>query len=433
MRQPLVHLAARLGEVLSFRVLVVFLALGTCLLAVIISTWRMDSRFDALASLECESALSAYDTGGPQKLLSVMQRHESESGVRAWLFDENGHSLGGGPDRSSLFPVKPLFSRLFSMIRGRYPSDARAVGHIESYSCVVISDLEGFHRAGHISSFAFLSILCSTIAAYVILRMRRLETAISRFGAGGLEIRVPSDNRDPVRRLSQAFNQMADRVESLIEAHRRLCIDISHELRSPLTRLRLAIGLTRSGTRGALEQIELESFRLNDLVDQLLDVARAEVDPTVLKKEIIDMRALMAEVADDCAIDARERGCELDLRMSQPGTILGDPELLRRAIENPLRNAIRHSRAGSIVELTSGGDADCAVVSIRDQGPGVPESSLQEIFRPFYRVEADRDRGTGGTGLGLAIVERAVALHRGSVKAENSAPGLRVEIRLPRK
>jgi two-component system sensor histidine kinase CpxA len=225
---------------------------------------------------------------------------------------------------------------------------------------------------------------------------------------------------------------MADRVELLLAAHRRLCIDVSHELRSPLTRLKVAIGLARLGTRGALDQIELESYRLSDLVDQLLDVARAEVDPRALRNELVDLRSLAAEVLDACAVEAHEQGCEIGVGAFQPGTVVGDAELLRRAIENPLRNAIRHSPPGSRIDISGGGDEFFAVVSIRDRGPGVPESALTQIFRPFYRVEAGRDRDSGGSGLGLAIAERAVALHRGSIKAENCAPGLRIEIRLPR-
>jgi two-component system sensor histidine kinase CpxA len=181
-----------------------------------------------------------------------------------------------------------------------------------------------------------------------------------------------------------------------------------------------------------LGQIELEASRLNDLVDQLLDVARAEVDPTALHPESIDMESFLSEVVDDCSIEARERGCELDLRFEGSGSVFGDPELLRRAVENPLRNAIRHSPKGSPVEVTCNGNTEFSVISIRDWGPGVPDAALDEIFKPFYRVESDRDRNTGGSGLGLAIAERVVALHRGSVKAENATPGLKVEIQLPR-
>jgi signal transduction histidine kinase len=423
-------------RLLDIRILVAVLALGTCFTAVMIAQWfdRMESRFDALAGLECETALSSFATGGLERLQAVMQRRQAISGVRAWLFDENGRALGGGPTRSAVLSKESWRARLLASLQGRHHGDVWVVEKIGGYSCLVTSDLEReFHGARSIQFLAFLAILCCVIAGYVTLRMRRLEAAISRFAAGGLEIRVPSDNRDPIRRLSEAFNRMADRVESLVNAHRRLCIDVSHELRSPLTRLRLAVGLARSGTPGALNQIELESFRLNDLVDQLLDVARAEVDPTALKREEIDLDSLISDVIDDCTIEARERECALHFRTFQSSTIWGDAELLRRVIENPLRNAIHHSPAGSTVEIGGRGDENFVVVSIRDHGPGVPESTIPEIFKPFYRVEPDRDRETGGSGLGLAIAERAVAVHHGSIKAENATPGLRVEIRLPRK
>jgi two-component system sensor histidine kinase CpxA len=419
--------------------LVAFLLLATCFVATIFFHWftQLGSKFNALANFECEAAASAYESGGPEKLESAMQGHEVQSGVRAYLFDSAGHNLGGGPDRASLLSVKPFYLRALSRLRGQRIGDVdvRMVPQTSKYQCAVTSDLEqrAFYGNRAVRLLAFLATLCYGVAGYVTLRLRRLEAAIRSFGAGKLEIRLPSNSRDPIRRLSQAFNQMASQVETLVDAHKRLCIDVSHELRSPLTRLRLAIGLARSGTHGALEQIELEAVRLNELVDQLLDVARAEVDPTAFRREMIDMESLLTEVVDDYTIEANERGCELDLRFDQPGSVLGDPELLRRAVENPLRNAIRHSPAGSPVEIACDGNADLAVISIRDLGPGVPDSDLHEIFKPFYRVEADRDRDTGGSGLGLAIVERAVGLHRGSVRAKNFTPGLKIEIRLPRR
>lgn len=416
--------------------IVIFLVLATCFVGTIffyrLTQWG--STFNALTSFECEAAASAYQTGGPQKLESVMRQHEKESGVRAYLFDQDGRNLSVGPDRAALLSVQPFYLRALARLRGRPIGAARAVPG-ETYPCVVVTyDVEhgAFFGSRAVLLLAFLALLCYGIAGFVILRMRRLETAIRSFGTGKLEIRLRSNSRDPLRNLSEAFNQMAGQVETLVDAHKRLCIDVSHELRSPLTRLKLAIGLARSGTHGAFEQIDLEASRLNDLVDQLLDVARAEVDPTTIHPENIDMETLISEVVDECSIEARERGCEMELRLEGAGAISGDPELLRRAIENPLRNAIRHSPPGAPVEVTCNGDPDFAVISIRDRGPGVPDAAIQRIFKPFYRVESDRDRDTGGSGLGLAIVERVVALHRGSVKAENIAPGLKVEIRLPR-
>ena len=421
--------------------LIVFLLLATSFVTLIFFRWftELSSKFNELANLECQSAVTAFDAGGPKKLDTVMQQHEAVSGVRAYLFDKGGHNLGDGPNLSTVLAQKPRFSRILERLEGKRSSElnGRVVPQSSNHECVVVTpDLENAEYPGYadraVVLLAFLAAVCYGVAGYVVVRMRRLETAIRSFGTGKLQIRLASNSRDPIRHLSEAFNQMATQVESLVDAHRRLCIDVSHELRSPLTRLKLAIGLARSGTNGAFEQIELEASRLNDLVDQLLDVARAEVDPTALRPEHIDVESFVTEIVDECSIEARERGCEVDLRLENPGSVMGDPELLRRAIENPLRNAIRHSPSGSPVEVSCDGGVDFAVISIRDRGPGVPDSAIQEIFKPFYRVEPDRDRNTGGSGLGLAIVERVVALHRGAVRAENAMPGLKVEIQIPR-
>jgi signal transduction histidine kinase len=419
--------------------LIIFLLLATSFEALVFFRWFTDlsTQINALANLQCKAAISAYKSGGPQKLESAMQQYEEESGIRAYLFDPSGRNLGGGPDRRSVLSMNRMFIRVLAQLEGKSPSafSGRVVAQTSDHACIVVNyELEDVQVYAHraFGFLAFLAVLCYGIAGYVLVRMHRLENAIRSFGTGKLEIRLRSNSPDPIRHLSEAFNQMASQVESQVDAHRRLCIDVSHELRSPLTRLKLAIGLARTGTHGAFGQIELEASRLNDLVDQLLDVARAEVDPTALRPERIDMESFVTEVVDECSIEARERSCEVDLRFENPGIVIGDPELLRRAIENPLRNAIRHNPPGSPVEVTCGERADFAIISVRDWGPGVPDTEIQKIFKPFYRVESDRDRNTGGSGLGLAIVERVVALHHGAVKAENAMPGLTIEIRIPR-
>jgi two-component system sensor histidine kinase CpxA len=420
--------------------LIISLLFGTSLLLLITFRWNtaLATKFTTLANLECKDAVDAFESGGPRKLESVMKGHEAEAGVRAYLFDKNGRNLGGGADLASLLSREPFFSRITNLLTGK---PASALSHMwvvpqtSNRECVVATpsfDDVQVYGTRTLGLLAILAVLCYGLVGYVVVRMRRLEVAIRSFGTGELQIRLPSNARGPIRRLSEAFNQMASQVELLVEAHKRLCIDVSHELRSPLTRLKLAIGLARSGTPRALEQIELESTRLGNLVDQLLDVARAEIDPTTLRKEVIDVESFISDLADECRMEAREHGCELELRFEAPGTIVGDAELLRRAVENPLRNAIRHNLARLPVEITCNGNAEFAAISIRDRGPGVPDSALQEIFKPFYRVESDRDRDTGGSGLGLAIAERAILLHRGSILAENVAPGLRIDIRLPR-
>jgi signal transduction histidine kinase len=207
---------------------------------------------------------------------------------------------------------------------------------------------------------------------------------------------------------------------------------MAHELRVPLTRLLLAIPVARRGALGGLDRIEVEASRVNVLVEELLEVARAEVDPTALEMESVDLEMLLAEIADHCRIEALDRGCEIQLRLERPGSILADVDLLTRAIENVLRNAVQHTPRGTQIQLSSYAEYQSAIITVRDMGPGVPEAALAEIFRPFYRVDAGRDRATSGTGLGLAIAERAIAVHRGVIWAANCHPGLLVTLRLPR-
>ena len=238
---------------------------------------------------------------------------------------------------------------------------------------------------------------------------------------------------DSMGRLARTFNQMADRIESLLEGNRRLCIDISHELRSPLTRLRLAVGLARSGSVGALQCMETEILRLDELVNTLLDTARAEADVDTLRAEPVSLQSLLVDITQGCSIEANDRDCSFNIDVVEAGTLEGDPGLLRSALENIVRNAIRHSPRGTTVDIHATRDASGTIqLCVRDYGTGVPISSLEKIFQPFYRVESDRNRSTGGTGLGLAIAKRIITVHGGSVKAENSNPGLRVAVSFPR-
>jgi two-component system sensor histidine kinase CpxA len=188
----------------------------------------------------------------------------------------------------------------------------------------------------------------------------------------------------------------------------------------------------RSGSSAALNRMETEILRLDELVDTLLDTARVETEPEALRSEDVSVQGLLMNIAADCSIEANDRHCVLNVDAKDVGSILGNPELLRSAIENIVRNAIRHSPEGSTIDIRAERDAvDAVRISIRDRGTGVPDAALEKIFQPFYRVESDRDRNTGGTGLGLAIAKRIITVHSGSVKAENSHPGLRVEVSLP--
>ena len=226
---------------------------------------------------------------------------------------------------------------------------------------------------------------------------------------------------------------MAGRIQTLVNAERRLLLDISHELRSPLARLRVAVELARSGENRDthLDRIDKEAERLNSLVGGLLQVTRAEGDPDALRAEPVRLDRLLGDLVADSSLEAQAHGADMRVTGSQAVTIQGDPELLRRAIENVIRNAIRHAPQGTAVEATLRAAEGQATVQIRDYGPGVPAEALPRIFDPFYRVETARDRASGGAGLGLSIARRAVELHKGSIRAANAQPGLSVEIILP--
>jgi two-component system sensor histidine kinase CpxA len=226
---------------------------------------------------------------------------------------------------------------------------------------------------------------------------------------------------------------MAERTETLLTAERRLLLDISHELRSPLARLGVAIELARSGEdlESHLNRIQKESDRLNSLVGELLQVTRAEGDPSSLRREPVQLDELVAQVVEDAGIETEAHGCHIRYATQVRAMLDGDPELLRRALENVIRNAIRYAPRDSEVEVSLETADGSVVCRVRDYGPGVPEESLERLFDAFYRVGSDRSRNSGGIGLGLSIARRAIELHRGTITARNVHPGLEVEMHLP--
>ena len=271
------------------------------------------------------------------------------------------------------------------------------------------------------------------LAIHLASPLRGLRRVLEKFGRGDLGVRYHLARRDEIGDLAQAFNRMADQITTLLTAERRLLQDVSHELRSPLARLGFAVELARTSPdrEAALGRIRKEADRLNNLVDELLQLTRAEGDPGARNLEDVDLGKLLHELVADCALEADAAGCRLTLAGERSVVVTGDRELLRRACENILRNAIRHAPPGSAVEVELARHGDRAEIAVRDHGPGVPREALTDIFEPFFRVEGDRGRSSGGVGLGLAIARRAVELHQGHVTAFNANPGLVVAIELP--
>ncbi|MFZ0394453.1 MAG: ATP-binding protein, partial [Terracidiphilus sp.] len=251
----------------------------------------------------------------------------------------------------------------------------------------------------------------------------RLETRVKerRPGAPG--------KGDEFAGLVHDFNHMAERLEGLVSAQRLLLRDVSHELRSPLARLSVALELSRDDADQTmttnLDRIERETERLNQLIGQLLTLAQMESVETLERAEPVSLKKLLQQVIPDAEYEAQQREAVVELKAECEGMVDGRRELLYRAIENVVRNAVRYTEAGTRVEIRLKEDRTrkMAVIEVSDRGPGIPEAELEAIFRPFYRLDAARSAHTGGVGVGLAIAERAVKLHNGQIRALNREGG----------
>jgi len=388
-----------------------------------------------LIAFQLEEARTAYETGGQPGLEQFMRRFHLVFAGEGILTGPSGRDLLTGADESGLLGKSREESR-FPALRVRGAVIARNSADGKYWFIFVIPHIRlgyWFLAPQHWWMMAAGVFLCYLLAYYLTYPVRKLQRAVERFGRGDLSARSATRRRDELGELGRTFDRMADRIQTLLDAEHRLLLDISHELRSPLARLRVAVELARSGQNreAHLDRIDREAERLNSLVGGLLQVTRAEGDPESLRREPVRLDRLLGELVADSSLEAESRGNEVRLVGGQPVTVQGEPELLRRAIENVIRNAIRHAPEGTAVEVgLEAGDGRCTL-RIRDYGRGVPEEALPRIFDAFYRVETDRDRASGGAGLGLSIARRAVELHKGTIRARNAGPGLVVEIDLP--
>jgi two-component system sensor histidine kinase CpxA len=284
---------------------------------------------------------------------------------------------------------------------------------------------------------------CWWLARHITTPVLQLRAATQHLADGQLTTRVGrlvTRRHDELADLGQHFNQMAARLEALLTSQQLLFRNVSHELRSPLARVQVALGLLRqhTGAEAAryLERIEREVDRLNRLIGQLLTLARLESGVEVAQGEVCDLRALVQEVVADGDFEAQARQGAVMLVSAEACCVSGTTELLRSAIENVVRNAVRYTTAGTTTDVRVYGhgapEARHAVIEVRDHGPGVPEEELAHLFQPFYRLAQARTPQPGGAGLGRAITERVVQIHRGTLAAANApGGGLLVRIQLP--
>ncbi len=398
-----------------------------------------------------------YEQGGKAATDDYLRRLERNTRMRVHLFDEEGNQLAG----REISPELEEMARL-SIAEGRdnFSQKARTdflTRWIQSESgnrYLIASESgrppwlrlpfwPGVWWAQLLAVILTTGALCYLLARYLSSPVVKLRAATQQLAAGDLSARVGAANnkrRDELADLGRDFDIMAERIESLMVSQQRLLHDISHELRSPLARLKIALELARQGDPAdvgwALDRIDREGDRLDDLINQLLTLARLESVSPVAKTDPVDLKRLVSEIVMDADFEARNNNREVKIVTAEDCLIDGNKQLLRSAIENVIRNAVTYTADGTDVEVRLQCEVKAensqAVISVLDQGEGVPQAALEKIFLPFYRVTDARDRQSGGIGLGLSISQRAVKIHGGTITASNAeAGGLLVQLRFP--
>jgi two-component system OmpR family sensor kinase len=273
------------------------------------------------------------------------------------------------------------------------------------------------------------------LAEHLTAPIRRIQAGARALASENLDLRVSAGlegRKDELAVLARDFDAMADQLRANRNATTQLLRDISHELRSPLARMRVALGLARQPPADfarQLDRLEREIERLDAMISQVLKLARLHGTDELMVREPFELDEVIDEVARDANFEGAAKQCAVNLRGACNARILGNRELLRSAIENVLRNAVHYSPRDAAVDITVSRLKSGVEILVRDRGIGVPSAELQRIFEPFYRVAESRDRDSGGEGIGLAITSQVMKAHGGSAQAAN-APGGGFEVRL---
>lgn len=299
-------------------------------------------------------------------------------------------------------------------------------------------DAPFMHLIPIISAIMASLIFAVILAWYFSKPIKNLRTAFKAVANGNFQpeaAKVMGKRSDELADLSHDVDNMAQQIHNLMNGQQRLLHDVSHELRSPLARMQVLIGLAKQQpekTDALMERIEKESFRMDELVDELLTLSRLEAGVQQPLSELIDVEGLLADIVEDAELEANAKQCHIDLTGQTHAVVTGNTEMLYRAIENVIRNAVKHTQPDSHITILTSVDSTQSLltISVMDCGPGVPNNSLEAIFKPFFRIKnaANND----GYGIGLAIAHQVIKTHGGSIKASNRPEGgLQVDITLP--
>jgi two-component system sensor histidine kinase CpxA len=399
-------------------------------------------------------AVETFERDGPTSAASYLSKLETNSHVRTCLFNHEGRPISGGgcgafedtagrvtASRKADFNFKYGIARVGTILNGRngqqyifateLPAGPRAAVGMSRFGFALPWGL----------AFLVSGFICYLLARYITGPVLRLREASQQLATGELGTRAAAgmeQRGDELGDLVRDFNAMADRIEQLIATQRQLLYDVSHEVRSPLARLNVALDLAREekGEDSALEHMQQDLDRLDQTMERLLTIARLDTSAAPEATVPLNVTDLVSQIVADGQFELKGQDRSIEFNATGNCTVRGNSQLLHSAIENVIRNAIRYTSPGSAVKVEvrqmQNEDAGHARLTVRDHGPGVPEAELANIFRPFYRIADARDRDSGGTGLGLSIAERVIRLHGGQISAENAeGGGLCINIVLP--
>ncbi len=427
---------------------------------------------DAIATREFEShewqrhapvelaAAEALAAGGPARLRAWVAANEHRvPGHDLFVVGPDGRDILGRPLSPPAIRRLRLGRRAAALVKHdrtqgihlqpMRPSPRLVTADGAAYTILVVprrSMLFGaFALPGIPPAVLAIALIVSAIASGWLARhlsapIRRMQAGARALASDNLAVRVSvglDGRRDELAVLAREFDAMADQLRATRAARTRLLRDISHELRSPLARMRVAVALARrspSDSARQTDRMEREIERLDALIGQVLKLARLQDESPRLDLEPVDLGELLTEIVSDANYEAAAKRGSVRFAADAPIEVAANRELVRSAIENVLRNAIRYSPEGAAVEVDLRAFDDAARISIRDHGPGVPAADLARIFEPFYRVAESRDRDSGGEGIGLAITAQVLRAHGGGARASNRPDGgLEVVLELPRR
>lgn len=437
----------------------------TWLLAVgIISTvtaiWAGRSlRFAAWNSYEsdlvrytAQTAASALDSGGLAALEGIQRSIDPRRKLRFFVFDSDLRERSGRPVSEAVRAFAVGLRRgdktQFEVIAGGLLAGTVVDGGADRVVVwfparrVAYIPVFAWNWAGRIAAIvAAAGLLCLWLAWRLSTPLERLRQTARKFAAGDLKARVDA-SRFPCkppeyRELAQDFDEMAGRIQTLVDSQRQLLRDVSHELRTPLTRLNLAVNNARHASGVAMEmsldRIDRESERLNTLIERIIRLSRFEAFAEPPRREIIEFGDFLESIVSDADCEANARQRRVSIVQAETCRFAGDRELLREAIENVIRNAVRYTPERTAVSVDAYRANPCEYrIAVRDRGAGVPREHIDAIFEPFYRAPQRPDPDCSGFGIGLAIAKRAISLHHGTITARNLLEGgFEVTICLP--